>query len=319
MSKLLQSVDSRTKLVGENRLELLLFNLGGAQNYAINVFKVREVVQMPQLTAIPNRHPVVCGVAHLRGYSFSVIDLRAALGRRPLYGTDKITNLIICEYNNSIQGFLVGEVDRIVNLTWEAISPPPITSGANNFLTAITELDDQLVQIIDVEKVLAEIIPYSTDVSADVLDQDLRDWAQANKINVLIVDDSSTARQQLMSTLAKVGVHCVQARNGAEGLKLLREFAEKGPIQDSIMLMITDAEMPEMDGYRLTHEVRNIPELAELYIIMHTSLSGTFNQALVNKVGCDAFLSKFRPDDVADVVQKQLAVLKQKREQQLGS
>ena len=315
MSKLMHSVDSRTNLVGENRLELLLFKMGRKQTYAINVFKVREVVQMPKLTAVPNRHPAVCGVAHMRGSSFSVIDLRAALGRSPLFGSDQITNLIISEYNSSVQGFLVGEVDRIVNLNWEAISPPPITSGANNFLTAITELDEQLVQIIDVEKVLAEIIPYSTDISPEILNQELRDWAIVNDIKVLIVDDSSTARQQLYSTLDKVGVGCIQARNGLEGLNILRELVTKGPIQDSIMMMITDAEMPEMDGYRLTHEVRATPELADLHVIMHTSLSGAFNQALVNKVGCNAFLSKFRPDDVAGVVLEQLAKLRESREQ----
>jgi len=314
MSKLMQTVDSRTKLVGENRLELLLFKLGGRQTYAINVFKVREVVQMPKLTAVPNRHPAVCGVAHLRGASFSVIDLQAALGKAPLYGSDRTTNLIISEYNSSIQGFLVGEVDRIVNLNWEVIQPPPITSGANHFLTALTRMDDRLVQIIDVEKVLADIIPYSTDISQDVLDEDLSSWAQRVGVKVLIVDDSPTARQQLIGTLSKVGVRCIQARNGAEGLRALHQMAAKGPIRDSIMLMITDAEMPEMDGYRLTHEVRNIPELADLFIIMHTSLSGAFNQALVDKVGCNAFLSKFHPDEVATVVQGQLKLLRDQLE-----
>lgn len=311
MSKLMASVDSRTKLVGENRLELLLFKLGGRQPYAINVFKVREVVRMPSLTAVPNRHPAVVGVAHLRGSSFSVIDLQAALGRRPLFGSDKATNLIISEYNSSVQGFLVGEVDRIVNLNWDSITPPPVTSGANNFLTALTQLDDKLVQIIDVEKVLAEIIPYSIDISADVLQEDLRSWALRQQVKVLIVDDSSTARQQLVGTLDKLGVSCIQARNGAEGLAKLKEMVAKGPITDSIMLMITDAEMPKMDGYRLTHEARSIPELADLYIIMHTSLSGAFNQALVDKVGCNAFLSKFQPDEVAGTVQGRLAEMKQ--------
>ncbi|WP_317928701.1 chemotaxis protein [Halioxenophilus sp. WMMB6] len=313
MSKLMKSVDSRTKLVGENRLELLLFKLGGQQTFAINVFKVREVVALPRLSAIPNRHPAVCGVAHLRGASFSVIDLQAALGRSPLYGSNKATNLIISEYNSSVQGFLVGEVDRIVNLNWEVIMPPPVSSGVNHFLTALTQLDGRLIQIIDVEKVLAEIVPYNTDVSPEVLNDDLRSWAVANEIKVLIVDDSTTARQQLVSTLAKLGVGCMQARNGTEGLALLKQMASRGPITDAIMLMITDAEMPEMDGYRLTHEVRSVPELSELHIIMHTSLSGAFNQALVDKVGCNEFLSKFRPDEVAGVVQRALQVFRAAR------
>ena len=314
MSNLLQKIDSRTKLVGENRLELLIFKLAGRQKYAINVFKVREVVQVPELTVLPSRHPAVCGVAHLRGSSFSIIDMQAALGREPLFGLDKPTNLIISEYNSSVQGFLVGQVDRIVNTNWESIMPPPATSGANNFLTALAKIDDAFVQIIDVEKVLADIIPYSTDVSNDVLDTDLKAWARQNNIKVLIVDDSSTARSQLRGTLAELGVGCIQARNGAEGLETLRNLVGQAPINDAIMMMITDAEMPEMDGYRLTHEVRNTPELAHLHIVMHTSLSGAFNQALVKKVGCDGFLSKFQPDEVAEVIQKQLRLLRAKRE-----
>ena len=240
--------------------------------------------------------------------------MQAALGREPLFGLDKPTNLIISEYNSSVQGFLVGQVDRIVNTNWESIMPPPATSGANNFLTALAKIDDAFVQIIDVEKVLADIIPYSTDVSNDVLDTDLKAWARQNNIKVLIVDDSSTARSQLRGTLAELGVGCIQARNGAEGLETLRNLVGQAPINDAIMMMITDAEMPEMDGYRLTHEVRNTPELAHLHIVMHTSLSGAFNQALVKKVGCDGFLSKFQPDEVAEVIQKQLRLLRAKRE-----
>ncbi|BFM06974.1 chemotaxis protein [Halioxenophilus aromaticivorans] len=310
MSNLLQKIDSRTKLVGENRLELLVFKLAGQQKYAINVFKVREVVQMPELAALPSRHSAVCGVAHLRGSSFSVIDLQAALGRAPLFESGKPTNLIISEYNSSVQGFLVGQVDRIVNLNWEAIIPPPVTSGANNFLTALAKIDELFVQIIDVEKVLADIIPYNTNVSGNILDSSLKIWAQQNDIKVLVVDDSTTARNQLKSTLAECGVGCIQASNGAEGLATLKRLADQGPINDAIMMMITDAEMPEMDGYRLTHEVRNDPELAHLHVLMHTSLSGTFNQALVKKVGCDGFLSKFQPDEVAQVIQEQLSALK---------
>ncbi|GLS26634.1 chemotaxis protein [Marinibactrum halimedae] len=311
MSKLLHSIDQRTKLVGENRLELLLFNLGSQQPFAINVFKVREVMQLPALTAMPQRHHAVCGVAHIRGTSFPVIDLRAALGRSPLYGSDATTNLIITEYNLSVQGFLVGEVDRIINLNWEEILPPPATSGKNHFLTALTKLDDRIVQIVDVEKVLADISPYHTNVSSDLLNEELRDWAEQNQVTVLLVDDSATARQQASATLANLGVRCIQAGNGAEGLALLKKMSTKGAITDQLLMLITDAEMPEMDGYRLTSEIRQDPNLSPLYVVMHTSLSGNFNKALVDKVGCDDFLSKFQPDELAAKVQDQLGKWKE--------
>ncbi len=306
MTSLLESIDSRTKLVGENRLELLLFRLVGKQIYAINVFKVREVVQLPPLTEVPNRHYAICGVAHIRGLSFSVVDLQAALGRSPLYNGEVKTNLIITEYNSSVQGFLVGPVDRIVNLTWDSILPPPPTTGNGHFLTAITNFDDQLIQIIDVEKVLADITPYSTDISEDVLNENLKEWALNNQLKVLIVDDSSTARQQLKITLNNLGIECIQAKNGAEGLRTLESLSEEGPITKTLLMMITDAEMPEMDGYRLTHEARSNPALEDLFIIMHTSLSGAFNEALVDKVGCNRFLSKFKPDEVANAVQERV-------------
>jgi two-component system chemotaxis response regulator CheV len=167
-----------------------------------------------------------------------------------------------------------------------------------------------LVQIIDVEKVLADITPYSTDISEEVLNQNLKDWAISQQLKVLIVDDSSTARHQLKITLNNLGVECIQAKNGAEGLRTLESFAEQGPIVDILLMMITDAEMPEMDGYRLTHEVRCNPNLEDLFIIMHTSLSGAFNEALVEKVGCDRFLSKFKPDAVAAAVQERVSEYK---------
>src|SRR6218665_1918122 len=161
MSKLLDSIDQRTRLVGENRLELLMFRLRGRQLFAINVFKVQEVVKVPVLRAVPHSHPHVKGVAYLRGQTVPVIDLSAAIGAGAL--TDLTNaNLIVAEYNRSVQAFLIGAVDRIVNLNWEVILPPPKGTGRGHFLTAITRLDDQLVEVLDVERVLADIIPYNT-------------------------------------------------------------------------------------------------------------------------------------------------------------
>ena len=151
MAGVLDSVDQRTRLVGQNRLELLLFRLAGKQLYGINVFKVKEVLQCPKLTEIPQRNPVVRGIAHVRGNTISVLDMSQAMGNAPL---EDVKNgfVIISEYNMTVQGFLVREVERIVNLNWENIHPPPKGAGAGNFLTAVTEVDDKIVEIIDVEK-----------------------------------------------------------------------------------------------------------------------------------------------------------------------
>jgi len=158
MSKLLETVDQRTQLVGQNRLELLMFRLNGRQLFALNVFKIQEVVQVPAITELPHRHSVVRGVIHMRGHTIPVIDLSAAIAGRPIADLEN-ANLIVTEYNRSVQAFLVGPVDRIVNLNWELVLPPPVGSGRQHFLTAITHVDDKIVEILDVERVLADIMP----------------------------------------------------------------------------------------------------------------------------------------------------------------
>ena len=306
MSKLLDSIDQRTRLVGENRLELLMFRLRGRQLFAINVFKVQEVVKLPTLRAVPHSHPHVKGVAHLRGQTVPVIDLSAAIGSGPL--TDFANaNLIVAEYNRSVQAFLIGTVDRIINLNWELILPPPKGTGRSHFLTAITRLDDQLVEILDVERVLADIIPYNTQVSEQVLDAQLAEEARKRKLKVLMADDSPTAVRQVQATLQNLGIEVLYVQDGLQALKQLQQWVREGRnVEDEILMLITDAEMPEMDGYRLTSEVRKDPALKHLYVVLHTSLSGSFNKAMVEKVGCDDFLSKFQPDELAKVVQKRL-------------
>ena len=309
MSGVLNSVDQRTNLVGENRLELLLFSLNSRQVFAINVFKVREVIKVPPLTKMPGCHHHITGVASLRGTSVPVIDLRGAIGFPPPCEDDIEHNLIITEYNRSIQGFLVGQVRNIVNTTWAEIQPPPKSAGRAHYLTAITHVkeNDQLsiVEIIDVEKVLAEIIEYDISISDGVLDEDLS--AQMVGRNVLIVDDSSTARSQVRGCLSQLGLNILECCDGLEALKLLKQWTEEGKdVPRELLLMITDAEMPEMDGYKLTYEIRNDPKLKDLYVTLNTSLSGSFNDAMVKKVGCDRFISKFQPDLLVQVAQDRL-------------
>ncbi|MBT8765163.1 chemotaxis protein CheV [Metapseudomonas boanensis] len=300
MAGILDTVDQRTQLVGENRLEILMFRLSGRQLFAINVFKVQEVLQLPKMTLIPQRHPVVCGVVNLRGQTLPVIDLSQAIGMRPLVPDERST-IIVTEYNRSVQAFLVGGVDRILNLNWESIMPPPGGAGRQHYLTAITKVDEQIVEVIDVEKVLAEIVPMSTRVSNERLGEPLLQQAVGRE--VLLVDDSSVALTQLRETLSQLGMRMHMASDGLKALNLLKKWADSGEdMTDKLLMVFTDAEMPEMDGYRLTTEIRNDPRLRDLYVVMHTSLSGSFNDAMVKKVGCDNFLSKFQPDRLVDVV-----------------
>lgn len=304
MSSILDSVNQRTQLVGQNRLELLLFRLNSRQRFGINVFKVREVLQCPKLTRMPKLNSFVRGVAHIRGKTISVIDLSMATGGKRIENVEN-SFIIISEYNRSVQGFLVGSVERIVNTNWDAILPPPQGTGDASYLTAVTEIEDELIEILDVEKILNEISPLSTDVS-DAVKENLSTVGNENKI-IFIADDSSVARNQVKKALMNIGLEIEMAKNGKEALDRLKELAaETGNINDKVALLVSDIEMPEMDGYTLTAEIRNDPTLAKLKVVLHTSLSGVFNQAMVAKVGADDFLAKFQPDELATSVQQWL-------------
>ena len=304
MSGILDSVNQRTQLVGQNRLELLLFRLNGRQRFGINVFKVREVLQCPALTSMPKLNPLVRGVAHIRGQTISVIDLSMATGGCRIEDLSTAF-IVIAEYNRSVQGFLVGAVERIINTNWDAIMPPPQGTGRASYLTAVTEVDKELVEILDVEKILNEISPLNTDVSAEVADA-LDTTAFKDKI-IFIADDSSVARNQVKRALTTLGLEIEMAKNGLEALNRLKEIAaETGDVTDKVGVLVSDIEMPEMDGYTLTAEIKNTPELQKLHVVLHTSLSGVFNQAMVKKVGADDFIAKFHPDELASAVQKWL-------------
>lgn len=295
MAGLLDSVDQRTRLAGHNRLELLLFRIGGTQMFGINVFKVQEVIQCPPLTRLPNSHHVVRGVAHMRGKTVSVIDLAMAVGRPPIADLNECY-VIVTEYNRRIQGFLVAAVDRIVNMNWEEILPPPKGSSTRSYLTAVTRVDNKLVEIIDVEKVMSEVIGEKLEVTDDV-----GSAAEGGEYprRILVADDSSVARNQVKRTLEQLGFEATLARNGREALTVLKKWADEGDVHEQICMVISDVEMPEMDGYTLTTEVRKDPRLEKLYILLHTSLSGVFNNAMVKKVGADKFIAKFEPNELA--------------------
>ena len=304
MAGILAGVDSRTQLAGHNRLELLMFRLDGRQRFGINVFKVQEVIQCPPLTQIPHAHPAVRGVANMRGKSITVIDLGMAIGRPALRDTST-ASVIVTEYNRTVQGFLVGGVDRIINLNWEEILPPPKGTGSN-YMTAVTHVDDDLVEIIDVEKVLSEIVQIDQSVSAEVLEEQQGEAQRPH--HILVVDDSSVARNQVKRTLEQLGIESTLASDGSEGLAILKAWADEGvDVPSRLTMVISDVEMPKMDGYTMTSEIRNDPRLKNLYVILHSSLSGVFNQSLTEKVGADQFIPKFNPDELAKTVIKRTA------------
>ena len=306
MAGVLDAVDQRTRLAGENRLELLLFHLRGRQQFGINVFKIKEVIQCPPLTQLPEAHHVVRGVANMRGMTIPILDLGAAIGRRPLEDLGD-SYIIVSEFNRKVQGFLVRRVDRIINLNWEDIHPPPISAGKNTYLTAVTRYDDSMIEIIDVEKVLSEVVGDTVLVSSEVLGERVaRNDENIRKPKILVADDSRVARKQIVRTLEQLDIEYITANDGAEAYRILCDLAKDGSVVDQIDMIISDVEMPEMDGYTLAKTIRKTPSLEGLYVILHTSLSGGFNESMIKNVGADKFISKFSADDLANTVLEQL-------------
>lgn len=301
MAGFINGVDMRTQVAGENRLEMLLFHLQGRQRFGINVFKVKEVVQCPHLTEIPGSSLVVRGVASLRGVNIPVLDLSHAIGG-PMMGAPEDHFLIITEYNRNTLGFLVGSVDRIINVVWENILAPPVGMGRGTYMTAVTQVEDELIEILDVEKVLSEVLGIDETFTQPVPTHGVN----LDKMKVMVVDDSVVARKQIQRVLDKIGLTAVMKKDGSEALSQLQEWAEEGRVSDWLAMVISDIEMPKMDGYTMVRSIRENSQLADLHVIMHSSLNGIFNKNMINKVGADQFLAKFNPDELAGMVTERL-------------
>jgi len=309
MASILDGVDQRTKLAGHNRFELLLFKLVGRQRFGINVFKVQEVIQCPPLTQIPKSHSVVRGVAHLRGKTIPVLDLSMAIGMSAIQD-EAGSYVIVTEYNRTIQGFMVGAVDRIINIGWEQVKAPPSGAGGNGYLTAVTEVDGELIEVIDVEKVMKEVIGGQESASDDVIDEEISGTGD----RVLIVDDSSVARGQVKRVCTQVGIECITLKDGQEAWDHLLQVTDEGiNIADYYSMIISDVEMPRMDGYTLATKIKSNADMKDVYLILHTSLSGVFNTSMVEKVGANKFLAKFDPDTLVRTIQEQLKAFHQQK------
>jgi len=296
MSNILDGINQRTQLVGKNRLELLMFRLADGELYGINVFKVREVIRCPDLTTVHSAHAVVRGVANVRNRTLSVLDLGLAI-QGPAIVEEAESYVIITEFNRSIQGFMVSSVEHIVNLKWEEIRLPPAGTYADSYINAVTSVDGKLVQLIDVEHVLTEVVGVPEMVSSDITESVRIEEHQVR--HVLVVDDSMVARNQISKALEQVGVECTTLNDGALALKQLQAWVRDDvPISSRIAMVISDIEMPEMDGYTLTSEIRRDPRLKDMYVLLHSSLSGVFNENMVKKVGANRFIPKFSADEL---------------------
>jgi two-component system chemotaxis response regulator CheV len=313
MSRLLQQVQARTNLAGTNKLEILLFSLGAdrasgrKESYGVNVFKVREVMRTPDITRAPEMPASVQGMVSLRGDLVPVIDLAAYAG----IDVDGIPEImIVTEYNGNTQGFLVESVDTILRIDWTRMKVPPnmLTKQTGGFVTSVTELDNgKLVMMLDVERVLAE----TSRCDDEFLFRNLHPLDLGER-TVLFADDSSVARRQIARTLDALNVRHIGTLNGSEAWRELQRLASYAASKNQraselVHAVLTDVEMPEMDGFLLTRQIKSDPRLSDIPVIMHSSLSGPQNQQLGRSVGVDEYVSKFEPQKLADALRRRLA------------
>ncbi|MDH5183527.1 MAG: response regulator, partial [Gammaproteobacteria bacterium] len=249
-------------------------------------------------------HHTVVGVAHFRGEPLTIVDLAVAVKRRSLLGVEKKLgegSVIVTEFNRVSVGFWVADIDRIVVKDWTDIRRPSKGTSASAYVNGIAEIDDKLVQILDVEKVLSETISPKFKVQTSLSNADIPEKFQGAQI--LVVDDSSIARKHVCSVLESLGLNAIVTRDGKEALDLLNQWHEEGVnVSQTIPLVVSDIEMPEMDGYTLTHRIRENTAYQNMYVILHTSLSGAINPQLAGDVGANNALSKFDADDLAHAV-----------------
>lgn len=306
MSGMMANVDRRTQLAGENRFEMLLFFMNG-RRFGINVFKVREVIPTPRITPMPQASAAVRGIAHVRDQTIPMVDLSLATGGKALPAA-QTRQAVITEYNRRTQGFLVEGVDRIRNVNWKDVMPPPRRIANRGYVTAITAVGEELVQIIDVEKVLAEMNWQPESDIAAPTGMGPRDGFD----HVLVIDDSLVARTQVKGALEAQGWSVSVATDGVEALATLEAWAAESdsPLRRTAAV-ISDIEMPRMDGYALTRAIRSDERLSTVPVLLHTSLSGVFNRSLVQKVGADGFLAKF---DAPSLLLKLQGLVAQARE-----
>lgn len=301
----LDAIEARTRLAGSNTMDLLLFSVGTPELFGINVFKVREITRTPPVTRAPNLPLGIDGVASLRGSIIPVISLAKLMDLRGSETADTST-MMVTEFSGHVQGFLLHRVERIARVAWDRVRAPNAMLGGNGaWISSITELaDGKLVSVLDAERVL-ETVYGSTDMPE--LEPVTRPGAA-----VFFADDSAVARRQIVRVLDELKIMHQHAANGREAWARLDAMAARAqiegePLAERLHLILTDAEMPEMDGYVLTRCIKADPRFAGIPVVMHSSLSSEANRSMGKNVGVDAYIAKFDSRALADTLRPLIA------------
>ncbi|MGI2001805.1 chemotaxis protein CheV [Shewanella frigidimarina] len=277
---------------------LLLFKLNQTQVFALGTLKIRELVPFTPLTKIPHSHPAILGAATIRGMTIPIIDMAAGIGYRPVTEAElKESYIIITDCQRMVIGFLVRSIDKIIECNWRNIEPPSGNLGKNAFLTGVTRFNDQLVQLLDVELLLSKIFPGDPISNRAILTDVQRE--KLTPLRILLVDDSKVARKQLSDALDSINIAYQVTADGRDALQMMQQAAEE---RKPIDLLVSDIEMPGLDGYELAFEVKNNPAIEHAYIILHTSLSSEISVSQAKQVGANEALTKFDAKELIEAM-----------------
>ena len=301
---------------GASRLELLLFRLGedaGGRRelFGINVFKVREVLEMPALTGTPGAPRHVLGIADLRGQVMPVIDLPAVVGCRP----QALRLLIVTEFERSLQGFAVEGVEQIVRLEWSQVVSAQ-AHAVGGLVGGIARLDPRgaeggaLALVLDLERILGDVLPERVGGGPEQAFAEPLGLPAGSV--VLAVDDSFLARGQIEKVMRAMHAPCVLAHTGAEAWERLRAYAQAAQaegcaLRDKVALVLTDLEMPEMDGFTLVRRIKGDETLRGLPVVIHSSLTGQATEEHARAAGADGYVTKFSASELAAAMRAALA------------
>lgn len=274
--------------------KLLLFRLAGSRLFGLGTLKIREILPFQRLTKLPHSHHAVIGTATFRGSAVPVIDMAAAVGYPALSREEREkASIIITDIQRQEIGFLVRSVQQIVETNWKQVQPPPKALGTSAFITGLLEIDGDIIQLLDVELLLSKVYPESLDATEVVLSDVQSETLKS--LNILLVDDSQVARKQLSDVLDSKDISYHVTTNGDDALQILLSEHEKG---HPIDILVSDIEMPGLDGYELTFDVRDNSALKQPYIILHTSLNSEMSLSYANQVGANEALTKFDAEEL---------------------
>jgi two-component system chemotaxis response regulator CheV len=310
MKSVQQEVDERSNLTGTNKFELLLFRLGGDANgdhselFGINVFKIREIVAMPTITKVAGAPEHVLGVVNLRGQIIQVLDLPGIAGVTPRTG---LNIMLVTEFARTTQAFAVESVEEIVRLDWTQVMSAEHSAGSG-MVTSIARLEPadgqqaRLAQVLDVETILRNLNP---DAHSENVEQAVGAKMKLKPGAVILAaDDSVVARALIEQGLDAMGLPFVMTKSGKECWDQLNSIAaaaeaEGKTVHDKVALVLTDLEMPEMDGFTLTRNIKSNARFGSMPVVIHSSLSGTTNEEHVKNVRADAYVAKFSAEDLS--------------------